>query len=220
MGSTDGARTTGKLSTWLRGLAAQADAQAAAPTEAEAPPAPPETEPQPAPEDDGAARSDKRLRFLMAFIKDPTSSDAFLDRARVFSVATEERSYQQHRIVALDAEIKRLPPPAAAMGLSPEEAAAHPTYAELEPRRERLATALATARKRQFQVFNILKHISGVQGRSGGTDYLARARGDTPPPTDEFLDRALAGTLRPDDAPKPGEMLDTLLSDLFQPPTR
>lgn len=124
-----------------------------------------------------AAESKKRLGFITAYMKNPKGDPAFEDRALVYKVLSEERAYQQAQIVTVQQELKQLPPPAEAMGLTPEEAADDPRYENLEARRSAIEERLRTAQSRQTQLFMLMKKLTGVKGKTGGTGFLS-----TPPP--------------------------------------
>ncbi|MFP5502365.1 MAG: hypothetical protein ACLGIN_07730 [Candidatus Sericytochromatia bacterium] len=124
-----------------------------------------------------AAESKKRLGFITAYMKNPQGDPAFEDRALVYKILSEERAYQQAQIVQQQQALKQLPPPAEAMGLTPEEAAEDPRYDDLEARRSAIEERLKTAQSRQTQLFMLMKKLTGVKGKTGGTGFLS-----TPPP--------------------------------------
>jgi len=116
---------------------------------AEAPPAEPKL-----PEDPQAA-SRRRMAFIVAYMKDPTSDPDFADKPLVYRIFTEEREYQQQLVNTLKPQLERLGADA-----SPEH------RAELEHR-------LKTAQNRQSQLFLQLKKLTGVKGKTGGTGFLS-----------------------------------------------
>lgn len=145
-----------------------------------APAAPPE--PTKSPEEQ-AEESKKRLKLILAYMKDPESDPVFKNKPLMYRILTEERSFQQAQIVSLGDELEKLPPPASAMGLSEEEAEADPLYAGLEDRRKALQDKLHVCQTRQTQLFTLMKKLTGVKGKTGGTGFLAAAKQDEAPPT-------------------------------------
>lgn len=140
--------------------------------EAPRPAAPSPTTPLRSPEEE-AAESKKRLGFIMAYMKNPEAEAAFKNKPLVYKILSEERAYQQSQIVLWEAEFKQLPPPAASLGLSEEEIAADPRFDGLEERRAELENRLNTAKTRQSQLFTLMKKLTGVKGKTGGTGFLA-----------------------------------------------
>jgi hypothetical protein len=102
-----------------------------------------------------AAESATRMALILAYVKAPGSRPEFADKARMFKLVTDERTYQQH--LAQQAR--------EALDALPEDAEA--------ATREALEAAAATARKRQAMLFDLLKKLTGVQGRTGGTEFEA-----------------------------------------------
>ena len=119
-------------------------------------PAPEEPPAAPAPEQDpaaAAAESQKRMGFIVAYMKDPSSDPAFSDKQLVYKVLTEERSYQQQLVVALTEERRFLVPD--------------------DPRVAEIDAQMGTARQRQSQLFALLKRLTGVRGKTGGTGFIS-----------------------------------------------
>lgn len=119
------------------------------------PPPPPPKDPEVA-----AAESAERMAFIIAYMKDPEGDPVFKDKQMVYKVLTEERSYQQNQIVRLVEALKELAPE--------------------DPEAESLNAQLDTARTRQGQLFTLLKRLTGVRGKTGGTGFIATAA-ETPP---------------------------------------
>lgn len=120
------------------------------------PPAPPTKSPE-----EAAEESKQRMGFIIAYMNDPEGDPLFQDKQLVYKILTEERSYQQNLIVRLTEEAKRLPPNSG--------------------RAVELEAEIGTARTRQGQLFTLLKRLTGVRGKTGGTGFIAKAQ-DTPPP--------------------------------------
>lgn len=125
------------------------------------PPPPPQKDPEVA-----AAESAERMAFIIAYMKDPEGDPVFKDKQMVYKVLTEERSYQQNQIVRLVEALK---------GLDPEDPEAVSLNAQLD-----------TARTRQGQLFTLLKRLTGVRGKTGGTGFIARAAEPPPLPGEGF----------------------------------
>jgi hypothetical protein len=125
------------------------------------PPPPPQKAPEVA-----AAESAERMAFIIAYMKDPEGDPVFKDKQMVYKVLTEERSYQQNQIVRLVEALK---------GLDPEA-----------PEAVSLNEQLDTARTRQGQLFTLLKRLTGVRGKTGGTGFIAKAAEPPPLPGEGF----------------------------------
>lgn len=117
--------------------------------------------------EEAAADSRKRLALILAFAKDPTGHPAFQDKALVYRVLQEERAYQQAQFNRLSAELQRLPQ--SSSDLMPQDEATS---------RSGLVEALQKVKSRQSHLFTLMKNLTGVQGRTGGTGFLV-------PPTDQ-----------------------------------
>lgn len=153
---------TGDLATGAAGTGelAAPDAPPEAP-----PPEPTEAAPRPAAEDPAAA-SRRRMAFIVAYMKDPTSDRDFADKPLVYRIMSEERDHQQAQVGLLQEQLRRL-------------AAAPPDDADAAARREELEAKLKTSQNRQAQLFLQLKKLTGVKGKTGGTGFLVAP--DLPP---------------------------------------
>ncbi len=116
--------------------------------------------------EDPATASRRRMAFIVAYMKDPTSDPDFNDKPLVYRILSEERAYQQSMIGTLQEDLRRL-------------AMAPPDNAEAAERREELDARLKTAQNRQSQLFLQLKKLTGVKGKTGGTGFLVAT--DLPP---------------------------------------
>lgn len=118
-----------------------------------------------------AAESKKRMAFIVAYMKDPAGDPAFRDKTLVYRILTEERTYQQHLIGLLKNELSALPAPA-----EPPDEAVEECRAEIQAR-------IDAAKTRQGQLFVLMKKLTGVRGKTGGTGFLVPpASGELPPP--------------------------------------
>lgn len=142
------------------------------------------TQPLKTPEEE-ADESAQRLAFILDYMRNPGGNPAFQDKPLMYRILNEERDYQQRRVIDLQNQLRRLPPPPSAMGLSEAEVAGNPQYEGLDERRAELSQALGTARTRQGQIFTLMKRLTGKTGRTGGTDFLVEPteppRGRTEP---------------------------------------
>jgi acetyl esterase/lipase len=111
------------------------------------------------------------MALITAYIKDPTSDPAFQDRTFVFQILTKERSYHQKLIVELNVRLKKLPP----AGLSTE----HPDPVEDE--RKELQERIEAAQERQALLYSVMKRLTGVKGKTGGTAFLHLPSEPLPP---------------------------------------
>lgn len=140
--------------------------------------------------------SQKRLAFILAYLKDPSSVPAFRDSKYVYKIVSDERSYQSEVCANLEAELRQLLAHAEPYYMRDDEEI--PAFdpgpdGELPPEvqaivdrleakraflaeRDRLETARQKSRDVQTKLFLILKQITGVKGKTGGTGFL------TPPP--------------------------------------
>lgn len=121
--------------------------------------------------------SEKRMAFIVDYLDDPDSDEMFQDKQLVYKILSEERTYQQHRIVRLTADLRRLGPVYLDPDEDDEQAVAE--EAARTERREEIEEEIAGAKRRAEQLFRLLKQLTGVKGRTGGTGFLAPA---TPPP--------------------------------------
>lgn len=144
-----------------------------------------------------AEESQKRLAFIMAYLKDPNTVPAFKDPKYVYKIVSDERSYQSELSGGLEAKLKLFLSEAEPYFLM-EEDEEIPAFqpgpnGELPPqvqvvldrleakrefraRREEIEAELQKSRDVQTKLFLILKQITGVKGKTGGTGFL------TPPP--------------------------------------
>ncbi|MDB5101391.1 MAG: hypothetical protein JWM80_5812 [Cyanobacteria bacterium RYN_339] len=119
--------------------------------------------------------SRKRMAFILAWVKKSSDDPIFQRKEVVYKVLAEERAHQQGLLAKLVTEFKQLPPPAAAMGLTPEEIAEHPIYRDLEARRSAMQGEIDQMREVQTRLFNLQKGLTGSGNKTGGTGILAKA---------------------------------------------
>lgn len=109
-----------------------------------------------------AKESQRRLALITAFAKDAGGDPRFADRSMMVTILTEERTYQSTLVRKHQQALRQLPPPADAMGLTAEQAAAMPEYDDLEPRRAALAQHLKAAADREAEIAALLQQRFGV----------------------------------------------------------
>lgn len=109
-----------------------------------------------------AKESERRLSLVAAFERDQASNPMFQDRAMMVTILTEERTYQGSLARKHQAALRQLPPPADAMGMTPEQAAQMPEYENLEPRRAALARQHREAASREAELAGLLAQRFGV----------------------------------------------------------
>ncbi|MEB3198597.1 MAG: hypothetical protein VKP62_15475 [Candidatus Sericytochromatia bacterium] len=97
-----------------------------------------------------AALSDRRMNFIVQYLKDPSSSPDFSNKPLVYRIVTQERSYQQALVGRLQQQLESAP----------------------SAQRGSLQETLLEAQRRQSQLFIVLKKITGRSGHTGGTGYL------------------------------------------------
>ncbi len=144
-----------------------------------------------------AEESQKRLAFIMAYLKDPSTVPAFRDPKYVYKIVSDERSYQSELSAGLEGKLRLFLVQAEPYNLR-EEDEEIPAFepgpdGELPPEvqavldriegkrafqeaRAALEAELQKCRDVQTKLFLILKQITGVKGKTGGTGFL------TPPP--------------------------------------
>lgn len=109
-----------------------------------------------------AKESQRRLGLIAGFAKDPSGNPIFQDRSMMITILTEERTYQGSLARKHQTALRKLPPPADAMGLTPEQAAQMPEYDNLEPRRAAIEQQYREAARREAELAGILKQRFGV----------------------------------------------------------
>lgn len=109
-----------------------------------------------------AKESQRRLALIAGFERDPASNPIFQDRSMMVTILTEERTYQGSLARRHQTALRKLPPPADAMGLTPEQAAQMPEYDNLEPRRAALEQQYREAARREADLAALLKQRFGV----------------------------------------------------------
>lgn len=108
------------------------------------------------------AESKKRMGFIIAYMKAPTSMPEFQDPRFVYRIVTDERSFQTELVEQLQAQIKAI-----SLGVK-----GNPNSQDLLDERAELERHLDSARERLSQLFLILKRVTGTKGKTGGTDFL------------------------------------------------
>jgi hypothetical protein len=121
------------------------------------------TTPLPLPElspEQKAEESKKRMAVIMTYMKDKTAIPEFKDPKFIYKIISDERSYQTAVVGQQEAELREF--------LRSEEG----QDPELLARREALEQQIQGTRNRLTQLFMLLKHITGVKGKTGGTGFL------------------------------------------------
>lgn len=119
-----------------------------------------------------AEASERRMAVIVAYMKEPGHPD-FQDKPALYALVTEERSYQQALVAEYNAELKRLAP-----GELPD--LDDPAYVEREMRRGELEARIEQCKRRQAQLFSLLKGLTGIKGKTGGTGFLGQPDGSAP----------------------------------------
>lgn len=101
--------------------------------------------------------SEKRTAFIIDYLEDPGSDEMFQDKQLVYAIVSAERTYQQQLAGRLAVELRR-------MGADEDP--------EVEEEREELEDRMEAAKRRQSQLFHLLKQLTGVKGNTGGTGWL------------------------------------------------
>lgn len=109
-----------------------------------------------------AKESARRQNLIAGFLRDPDGDPRYKDRSMMVTILTEERTYQGSLARKHQAALRKLPPPADAMGLTAEQAAGMPEYDDLEPRRAAMEQQAREAARREAEIAEILKSRFGV----------------------------------------------------------
>lgn len=109
-----------------------------------------------------AKESARRQQLIAGFLRDPAGDPRYQDRSMMITILTEERTYQGSLARKHQAALRKLPPPADAMGLTPEQAAGMPEYDNLEPRRAAMEQQAREAARREAELAELLKARFGV----------------------------------------------------------
>ena len=154
------------------GPRAAAAPSVAAPPVPVVPPRGTATEPLATPEED-ESESKKRMKVIMAYLKEPNGHPLFADKPAFLKILTDERAYlhrlifeQQKRIKTLGVVLASQPHPSGEAEPSTEVQAQQTEVAELEAQ-------VARFQQRQAQIFQIMKKLTGIKRSTGGTGFLA-----------------------------------------------
>lgn len=144
-----------------------------------------------------AEESQLRQAFIMAYLKDPEVVPEFRDPKYVYKIVSDERSYQTQVCAKLEENLRRFLQAAdpaflmpgedemPAMELGPDGEPSPEALAMLErleakrefqARREELEAEIQKIRDFQTKLFLILKNVTGIKKKTGGTGFL------NPPP--------------------------------------
>lgn len=109
-----------------------------------------------------AEESKKRMGFIVTYMRTPDALPEFKDAKFVYKVVSDERSYQTELVEKLQIELRRL---TFSWSGDPEDE----TFLA---QREELENRIQGIRDRLSQLFLLLKHLTGVKGKTGGTGFL------------------------------------------------
>ncbi|MBO9539484.1 hypothetical protein J7643_02710 [bacterium] len=144
-----------------------------------------------------AEESQMRQAFIMAYLKDPDVVPEFRDPKYVYKVVSDERSYQTQEVAKLEEKLRlflQSADPAflmpgedevPAMELGPDGEPSPEAMALIErieakqaflAQREEIEAEIQKIRDFQTKLFLILKNVTGIKKKTGGTGFL------TPPP--------------------------------------
>lgn len=111
--------------------------------------------------------SKKRMGFIITYMRTPDALPEFKDVKFVYKVVSDERSYQTERVEQLQIELKTM-----TFGWSGD-----PEDEDYLARRGELENRIQSIRDRLSQLFLLLKHLTGVKGKTGGTAFLPSSDG-------------------------------------------
>lgn len=123
------------------------------------------TTPLPMPEltpEEKAAESKKRMGVIMAYMKDKNAVPEFQDPKFIYKIISDERTYQTSVVAELESELREYL-------LTWSGDREDPSFLA---RKEELEQQIQATRNRLTQLFMLLKHITGVKGKTGGTGFL------------------------------------------------
>ncbi|GEM_PF-2979257 len=109
-----------------------------------------------------ADESKKRMAVIMTYMKDKNAVPEFKDPKFIYKIISDERTYQTAMVGQLEAEFRELTMSWVGDREAPEFLA----------RKETLEQQMQGYRNRLSQLFMLLKHITGVKGKTGGTGFL------------------------------------------------
>ena len=123
------------------------------------------TTPLPAPElspEEKLEASKKRMAVIMTYMKDKNAVPEFKDPKFIYKIISDERTYQTTLVSELESELREY-----LMGWVGDR-----EDPEFLSRKEALEQQIQGTRNRLTQLFMLLKHITGVKGKTGGTGFL------------------------------------------------
>lgn len=123
------------------------------------------TTPLPTPElspEQQVAESKKRMGVIMTYMKDKNAVPEFKDPKFIYKIISDERTYQTGMVTELETELR-------SYVMSWDGDRDDP---EFLARKEELEQQIQGTRNRLTQLFMLLKHITGVKGKTGGTGFL------------------------------------------------
>jgi hypothetical protein len=123
------------------------------------------TTPLPTPElspEEKIAESKKRMAVIMTYMKDKNAVPEFKDPKFIYKIISDERTYQTAMVTELEAELR-------AFVMSWDGDREDPDFLA---RKEGMEQQIQGTRNRLTQLFMLLKHITGVKGKTGGTGFL------------------------------------------------
>lgn len=144
-----------------------------------------------------AEESQLRQAFIMAYLRDPDAVPEFRDPKYVYKVVSDERSYQTQVCAKLEENLRQFLQAAdpaflmpgedevPAMELGPDGNPSPEALAliekleakrEFQAKREELEAEIQKIRDFQTRLFLILKNVTGIKKKTGGTGFL------NPPP--------------------------------------
>lgn len=109
-----------------------------------------------------AEESKKRMGFIVTYMRTPDALPEFHDAKFVYKVVADERSYQTELVEQFQAELRSI---TFSWSGDPEDE----TFVA---QRDELETRIQGIRDRLSQLFLLLKHLTGVKGKTGGTGFL------------------------------------------------
>lgn len=107
-----------------------------------------------------AEASKKRMAVIMTYMKDKNAIPEFKDPKFIYKIISDERTYQTAMVSQQETDLREFM--LAGGGQDPE----------LAERRDAMEQQIQATRNRLTQLFMLLKHITGVKGKTGGTGFL------------------------------------------------
>lgn len=121
-------------------------------------------EPAPKPPEQAQKEADERRLLITAYQKNPRLLPEFQDKPFIYRVVSDERAFQKERLDALRLELRQI---------VMDPLRHDPEDPEVQRRRSELEARIEECNGHLTGLFLLLKRITGITKKTGGTDFLA-----------------------------------------------